>query len=179
MFLPLLHRTVVYLAGETGRQKLVYNVGERIELQIPLATGGADSAAGRGGRDFTVTTPTGQREELEVRQVGKLALVVYEKTDTPGHYIFTGLGRRLVRAVNVDVRESRLDPIDPETLAKHLGVEAQTLADVGSVGQHIREARYGKELYKPLVVLVLLAMTAELLLSRVASAAVPATGAAD
>ena len=57
MFLPLLHRTVVYLAGETGRQKLVYNVGERIELQIPLAAGGAEGAAS-GGRDFTVTTPS-------------------------------------------------------------------------------------------------------------------------
>ena len=178
MFLPLLHRTVVYLAGETGRQKLVYNVGERIELQIPLAAGGAESS-GSAGHDFTVTTPTGERQELEVRPVGKLALVAYEKTDTPGHYIFSGLGRRLVRAVNVDVRESILEPIDPETIAKHLGVEAQTLADVGSVGQHIREARYGKELYKPIVVLVLIAMTAELLLSRVASAAVPASGSAD
>lgn len=195
MFLPLLHRSVVYLAGETGRQQLDYDVGERIELMVPVGTdqqvgleweprfaqagtsdGGArtdvapeDPAAS--SRTFTVTTPAGEREALEARFVGKMALVAYEKTDEPGHYRFEGAGGTFVRAVNVDTAESDRSEIDTEDLAQQLSLEVTQLRDARSLGQHIREARHGKELYKLIVFLVLLLLVVELFLSRAASRA--------
>ncbi len=204
MFLPLLHRAVVYLAGETGRQQLVYRVGERIEAQVPIGSADrraslpsslrgaqdddtrlAQAGASDGGavppaedtppravgdeRTFTVTLPSGQREAVEARYVGKMALVAFENTHLPGHYTFEGLGHRLVRAVNIDTRESDLTPMDPEQWGRDLGVDASVLHSTASIGQHIREARHGKEIYKLLAAMVLALMVVELLLSRVSA----------
>jgi hypothetical protein len=217
MFLPLLHRSVVYLAGETGRQQLEYKVGEPIEVQVPIASpdrraslapprspvgswdadepryaqagtpdGGAvpaqpelpgDAAAvpGADARTFIVTMPSGQREAVEARYVGKMALVAFENTYDPGHYVFEGLGHRLVRAVNIETRESNLTEMDPAQWSSDLGLDASVLHNTASIGQHIREARHGKEIYKLIAALVLSLMVVELLLSRVSasSAAAP------
>jgi hypothetical protein len=222
MFLPLLHRAVVYLAGETGRQKLAYTVGERMEVQLPLApeerraersvrrtddreTDNADTwsgddprwaQAGRSDatppaattpnaastaepgeldRTFTVTTPSGRKDAVVARYVGKMAVVAYEDTREPGHYVFEGAGRRVARAVNVDTRESDPRRADLDDLAQRLGIEvAGTLEGEASIARAVREARHGKELYKLVVALVLILMTAELLLSRVGSDNEPA-----
>lgn len=216
MFLPLLHRSVVYLAGETGRQQLEYKVGERIEVQVPIAsadrraslnrgTGWAGASAvddaryaqagtsdggaiptqarapedvapvpGADSRTFIVTTPSGQHEAVEAHYVGKMALVAFENTHEPGHYVFEGLGHRLVRAVNIDTRESNLTEMDPEQWSSDLGLDASVLFDTASIGQHIREARHGKEIYKLITALVLSLMVVELLLSRVSAGSTPA-----
>lgn len=192
MFLPLVHRAVVYLAGETGRQKLDHEIGERIEVQVPIpagrqARGGADeesrlaqAGVSDGGgvpasrnaesapeQVFTVTTPAGVQEALVARFVGKMAIVTYENTREPGHYVFDGAGRRLVRAVNVDTRESNLQRVDLRDLDKALGLKDVEVVDSGAaIARHIRESRHGKELYKIIVVVVLLLLTAELFLSR-------------
>lgn len=199
MFLPLLHRSAVYLAGETGRQKLGYTVGERIEVQVPLAaaerraalerddgTGDDPRYAQAGQSDiaptpapgtaqaFTVTTPSGRTDAVVARYLGKMAVVGYDDTREPGHYVFEGGGRRVARAVNVDTRESDLRRADLEDLAQRLGIEvAGTLDSEGAIARSVREARHGKELYKLLVALVLILMTVELLLARVASQSEP------
>jgi hypothetical protein len=197
MFLPLVHRSVVYLAGETGRQKMTSRVGERIEVQVPVAaarsqasldadpeTRYAQAGTPDGGvrirsraedtapgvvdeRSFTVTTPSGEKEAVVARYVGKMAHVAYENTRQPGHYVFEGAGRRLVRAVNVDTRESDLRRLDLGDLEKRLGLrDVDTIEGEDSIARHVRESRHGKELYKLIVGLVLLLMTVELLLSR-------------
>jgi hypothetical protein len=205
MFLPLLHRAVVYLAGETGRQKLAYTVGERIEVQVPLAPAErrAEHGAGDGDawphddprwaqagasdvtppaapsdaaveRDFTVTTPSGRKEAVVARYVGKMAVVAYENTREPGHYVFEGAGRRIPRAVNVDTRESDPRRADLDELAERLGIDvANTLEGEASIARAVREARHGKELYKLVVAMVLVLMTIELFLSRAASESEP------
>ncbi len=196
MFLPLLHRTAVYLAGETGRQQLEYNVGERIEIVVPIGSEGRRVArpddderyaqagvpdtpprSGESSSTFTVTTPSGQQEAVDARIVGKMAWVTYENTTEAGHYVFEGLGARRVRAVNVDPAEADRTQIEPRDLAALLGLEVQILRDPGNLSQHIREARYGKELYKILAVLVLLLMVAELFLARASTPAGPANEA--
>jgi len=207
MFLPLLHRTMIYLAGETGRQQLDYEVGERIELLVPLdrgdgrvsletetrlaqagtsATSQHDATAPRPGSEaanpgsssgteaegpagastFTVITPSGQHEVVEARFMGKMALVAYENTQEPGHYRFQGAGGEFVRAVNVSTSESDRTELEPEDLAKQLGLEASLLRDPLHLEQHIREARHGKELYKLIAGLVLVLLVFELFLSR-------------
>ena len=113
--------------------------------------------------------PSGQREAVEARYVGKMALVAFENTNEPGHYVFEGLGHRLVRAVNVDTRESNLNEMDAEDWARDLGLDASVLHNAASIGQHIREARHGKEIYKLIAMMVLSLMVVELLLSRVSA----------
>ncbi len=133
----------------------------------------ATAATDADGRTFTVTTPSGQREAVEARYVGKMALVAFENTQEPGHYVFEGLGHRLVRAVNIDTRESNMNEMDPERWAGDLGLDASVLHSTASIGQHIREARHGKEIYKIIAAMVLALMVVELLVSRIAAA--PAT----
>ena len=191
MFLPLVHRSIVYLAGATGRQKLEYLVGERIEVTIPLDIAEQRAQSSRAGQEtrfaqagtsdtgtlrddtqrFTVTTPTGDKKALVARYVGNAALVIFEETKLPGHYVFEGLGHRFVRAVNVDTHESPQDQFEPIRLAAALQLEADELSSSASIGQQIRTARHGKELYKLIVVLVILLMILELSLSRAATRA--------
>ena len=118
---------------------------------------------------FTVTLPSGDQRALVARYVGKMALVSFEDTDQPGHYVFEALGHRVVRAVNVDTRESPQAAFEPLRLAEALQLAADELSSTAAIGQHIREARHGKELYKLIVVLVILLMILELGLSRVSS----------
>lgn len=191
MFLPLLHRGVVYLAGETGRQKLATLVGERIEVQVPIASlgrqasaaaatderwaqagvpdGGARATDSEPARDpgFSVTRPTGDREAVVARYVGRMAVITYDNTRQPGHYVFEAEGRLVTRAVNVDTRESDLARVDLDRFASalHLDVGGQ-IDDPDEVARSVREARHGKELYKLVVMLVLLLVTVELFLSR-------------
>ena len=189
MFLPLVHRSIVYLAGATGRQKLEYLVGERIEVQIPLdgaeqraqlpgdqeesrlaQAGTSDSAALPDDTPrFRVTTPSGDQRAVVARYVGNVALVGFEETQQPGHYVFEGLGHRFVRAVNVDTSESPQGVFEPTRLAAALQLDADELISTASIGQHIRTARHGKELYKLIIVLVILLMILELSLSRAAT----------
>jgi hypothetical protein len=120
---------------------------------------------------FTVTTPSGDQRAVVARYVGNVALVTYEDTMQPGHYVFEGLGHRFVRAVNVDTRESPQHAFDPMDLAAALQLEVDEMSSTASIGQHIRTARHGKELYKLLVVMVVLLMILELGLSRANSGA--------
>jgi hypothetical protein len=122
-----------------------------------------------------VTTPSGRKEAVVAREVGKMALLSYADTHEPGHYVFEGAGRKMARAVNVDTRESDLRRADLNDLAQHLGIDvANTIEDEASVAHAVREARHGKELYKLAVGLVLLLLTAELLLSRASRESEPA-----
>jgi hypothetical protein len=193
MFLPLLHRSVVYLAGETGRQRLDAKVGERLEVQFPIAAGDRQAASDAasetrlaqagtsdggarptpsstpaGEAQFTVTTPSGQKEALVARYVGRMAILTYEDTREPGHYVFEGAGRRAARAVNVD--HARIEPRAPrhgrsrEAARHRCGRAASIPRD--DVARQVREARHGKEIYKLIVGLVLMLLTLELFLSR-------------
>jgi hypothetical protein len=122
-----------------------------------------------------VTTPSGRKDAVVARYVGRMAVLAYEDTREPGHYVFEGAGRRIARAVNVDTRESDLRRADLEDWAQRLGVEiAGTLEGEASIARSVREARHGKELYKLVVALVLVLMTVELLLSRAARDSEPA-----
>ena len=116
-----------------------------------------------------MTLPSGDQKALVARYVGKMALVSFEETDQPGHYVFEALGHRVVRAVNVDTSESPQSAFEPMRLAAALQLQADELSSTAAIGQHIREARHGKELYKIIVLLVLLLMIVELSLSRVSS----------
>lgn len=193
MFLPLVHRIVVELAGETGRQRLDYEVGERIEVQVPIATAGGRASTdsdtedrlARAGtpdivaststdRAYVVTTPSGRQVAVEARYVGRRAVLAYADTDEPGHYRFSGGGREFVRAVNVSVRESDLRRMDLGEFESKLGLEGVEVVDAAAdIGRHVREARHGKELYKLIVVLVLLLLTVELFMARAARESTP------
>jgi hypothetical protein len=194
MFLPLVHRTVVELAGETGRQRLEFDVGERIEVQAPLTAVAGQASSGRDGEDrwasagvsdggaqtasdrsFIVTTPDGRQEAIEARYVGRRALLAFGDTSIPGHYRFQGGGREFVRAVNVDVRESDLHRMELADFETKLGLAGVERVEEGAdISRHVREARHGKELYKLIVVMVLALLTLELFMARAARTAPPA-----
>jgi hypothetical protein len=138
--------------------------------QAGTSDGGARPAAPStpaGEAQFTVTTPSGQKEALVARYVGRMAILTYEDTREPGHYVFEGAGRRAARAVNVDTRESNLERLDMGDLAKRLGIDvAGSIDSPDDVARQVREARHGKEIYKLIVGLVLVLLTLELFLSR-------------
>jgi hypothetical protein len=96
-----------------------------------------------------------------------MAVITYENTRQPGHYVFEVEGRRVTRAVNVDTRESDLARVDLDRFASALDLDVGgRIDDPDEVARNVREARHGKELYKLVVLLVLVLVTLELFLSR-------------
>ncbi len=158
-FVPLLHQALdaVLKEGDDGSRL----VGD------PVA-GFVDRSAIPTGTDIMGFGPDGLILEAEIRPAPRGVELRTEAAPAPGFYTIRAGDRVLVRsAVNLDTAESDLTPLtDDELLAMFPRDGVQILPASVSLGSPIREARYGREFWRELVVLVLLIMLAEGWLSR-------------
>lgn len=159
-FLPLLHQSLDAALMEGSEDRV--RVGEPVEGIVDRAlvpTGAELVCIGPGGLQLPMTSRVVQRG-LQVRS---------QPAPEPGFYTIQAGGRVLVRrAVNLDTRtESDLTPLSDEEILQAFAGERVQLIPVGaSVGTPVREARYGREFWRELVVVVLLLMVTEAWLSR-------------
>lgn len=127
IFVPLLHQWIGYVR-RTEPQKAATYVGQPILL--------SDEFAPEHG--ITITRPDGSKHELE-----NAGQSTFAGTTTAGHYLFEQNGKRVWRAVNLDMRESdpaalpvedlqaRLSRPDEETqLSGVFGISAPSERDV-------------------------------------------------
>jgi hypothetical protein len=87
----------------------------------------------------------------------------------PGFYAIRVVDRPVIRrSVNVDTRlESNLTPLTVDELRQVFPGEKVQVIEAGAVlGTPVREARYGREIWRELVLVVLLLMISEGWLSR-------------
>lgn len=158
-FIPLLHRSVHYLATAqpSGVEELLVGAPLRWDMtQIPE------------GREVTCTTPTG--EEVILRPTGQrgYSVAIYEATDDPGIYRFS-LGEETLTAfaVNVDLTESDLESLPAEEARALLGRDQVFAVSPGAnLEKAILQSRYGRELWKALLWGVLALLVVEMALGR-------------
>ncbi len=134
-------------------------------LAIPLD-------AGRRPRQVTVVGPDQQATVLSPQLREGRPWVDLAQTTAPGFYTLgsderTSPTEGIVRAVNVDTRESDLRTLDGEALASAWpGVSGAFVDPQRDLARAIREARVGMELWWPLVLMALIVLVIEGVLAR-------------
>jgi tetrahydromethanopterin S-methyltransferase subunit B len=159
-FLPLLHQSLDAVLREGGEDRAV--VGEPVQ-------GVLDRASVPAGEDLVCVGPEGIELDVVAEPEPRGLLARSAPAPRPGFYTIRAADRVVLRrAVNMDTAaESDLTPLtNEEVLAMFAGART-TLIEAGEpLGTPIREARYGREFWRELVLLVLLLMIAEAWLSR-------------
>jgi hypothetical protein len=158
-FLPLLHRSVHYLATAQPSDGQELLVG---------ATLSRDLTALPEGQTVTCETPGGERIILHPAGQRGYTLVTYEKTDHPGIYRFY-LGDQLLSAfaVNTDMSESDLKQLETDRARSLLGTERVfAVGPDAGLETAILQSRYGRELWKAALWGVFLLLAVEMVLGR-------------
>jgi hypothetical protein len=159
-FLPLVHQSVEALLERKGGGDIL--VGQQVTLVV-------DRGAVPSGAEIVCRGPGGAELPVRTETTSRGLLLKTKPASIPGAYSFLAAGRALgQRVVNVDTEnESNLSVME---IADIKGLfpdrQVQVLAAGDPVAGAVREARYGREFWKELVAIALLALMVESLLSR-------------
>jgi hypothetical protein len=167
-FVPLLHQAVAYLAGGRDAPGQA-SVGAPIERLVP-APPTPQRWIGRG--------PDGDEVELEVVQRGEDLMLRIPSPERVGIYRVADERQRetVAVAINPDTRESDLTTFAASRLETVFGDRPFSLVrGTGQFEASVRQVRYGRELWRAVLVLALLVLVAEVLLSRGKGAFTPAS----
>ena len=119
--------------------------------------------------EITALDPLGGNGQVEVMPAGELAhLRTADRTAVPGVWRFVdAAGKRVANfAVNLDPREGNLEPASAELTTQCFGPDAARLDAGLRVTRDLLQGRYGRELWRPLLVVVLILLAVESLLAR-------------
>lgn len=164
LFVPLLHRSLYYLSAGSVDAQAAYEIGRVGELQV---------RAGSGETPVQIVGPGGAEYLPEQRTVlGTTRLRAGAFLDRPGVYELRR-GDRLLRrvAVNAPAKESDLAVFEPgeaaDRLSSDLGRSVELLqgdgpAQSASLGETVRQQRYGVELWNVFLILALAFLAAEM-----------------
>ncbi|MCA9729794.1 MAG: hypothetical protein KC729_19075, partial [Candidatus Eisenbacteria bacterium] len=158
-FPPVLHRVLQYLATRARGERGPRTVGDRLELVL---------AADRVQSSVTVVDPAAGRTPVASVPADGIVRLRSEATALPGIYRFTSdEGEALGQlAVNLDGREGNLTVAPASERTRLFGRAAQQLAVGQTISRDLLEGRYGRELWRQLLVLVLILLVVESLLGR-------------
>jgi hypothetical protein len=175
LFAPLLHRSVMYLAGQQQAEDTC-TVGQRLILPVRLQPSDLDHAA-------IVRHPSGVEERVTVTARGDQRSAVIELGDTPEPGVYRAFAgpaerasgkRRLLQAAAVHPAplESDLHRAGDQDLeefwARHRIAPGRVtrLGAADDIDRVVRESRYGFELWRLFVVLAIACALGEMLLAR-------------
>ncbi len=159
LFVPLMNRCVMYLAGNANKSNQSFFVNQELISDVM----GVDNFA-----SFQIEKPDGKLTKV-LPQLGEGNYKIsFKETDLAGIYsLFEGDHLVTRWAVNPDPVESDISPIDAENLKKIIGdgnlISTQKDEALASV---VSTSRYGRELWKYLIGVVLLFLIVEMLLAR-------------
>ena len=154
-FLPLLHQGVKALGRGAGAQAL--NPGESYS---------APAAAGAG--DWRVEGPDGKIVSSELVASEGATRLKTEPLERTGLYqVYRGGRVATSFAVTLDARESDLRSADDAALVGQFPRDrAQLWRNPGDLARRVREARFGRELWKPFLAAALLFLVLESVIGR-------------
>lgn len=157
-FLPLMQQLVTYLASTVYPPRNV-EVGRPLVAFVPPALA---------GKKAVLTDPDGRSLELAVQARGMRAVVEAPDTRRPGLYVLDAPnGQKIHFVVNTDRRESDLAQLDGEALqalGKSMG--ATVVSSWNEYRQMDQQRRFGQEIWKPLLAILVVLLFAELLLQQ-------------
>ena len=163
MFVPLLHRSISYLAGEQ-HQSTDHLAGDEITIRSVLRTSGP----------WTIRNPSMIEVVATPQSRGAQQSVRFGETESVGLYtVSAGTGVIRKFAVNLHADESNTVPSEPselKALLERTGIasSAVSLIDQPQEAQRlILESRFGVELWKHLLIAALLVALAEMIVARI------------
>ncbi len=159
IFVPLLHRAVMYLANTGKVSDGQIFVGEKISASI---------ASVNDLSDLEMEKPDGTRQKV-VPSIGNGALKInFTETDLAGIYrLYQKKNLLGTWAVNCDPNESDFNFLKEEQLKKILGKAVMmNVAGAASLTEEIRAVRYGRELWKLFAAAAFFLLLIEMWLSR-------------
>jgi hypothetical protein len=152
-FLPLVHQAVKLLARGTASASL--EPGDR--YAAPAGTG-----------SWRIEDADGRDVACQLTTRGGSTRLVSAPLERAGVYrVFEGANLRRVFAVNSDAKESDLAPLDRARLERLFPAgRVRTLEGGADLARRVREARFGRELWRECLLLALALLVAETLLGR-------------
>ncbi len=167
LFVPLLQRMVRYLSRSTS-SRATYIVGDRAWRR--LADVGVEARV-------EAESPSGRRLVLQAEQAGGERLWKVPLLDEAGIWQLRR-GDDVVDAfaVNVDIAEADLTPVSAAEIRRRLGDDVHVIEAGIATTEAVNAARFGRELWRELLVLALALLLLELWVGR--SPAQPRTPAA-
>ena len=159
LFVPLINRSVFYLAGAASAENEQALVGDRLLFQ----SGKVSTATG-----LALEKPDGSRSKVRTDVASSTYSVHIDDTEQPGIYrLFDGENVIGQWAVNYDAQETETTPISVDELQTTLAMDHIITVDPGSpLEQALQETRFGTELWKWLVGIALLLLLVESILAR-------------
>ena len=158
IYLPLLQRLTTYLASTVFPPRNLA-VGRTLTAFLP---------PGDAGKRATLLPPDGVPVELSITKKGSRGVVEFTRTASPGLYVLTPPGGKPIHyVVNASRRESDLQKLSPKEIddfARAHGVRVVRSEADYQQEEHTR--RYGHELWKPLLWVLLAFCFLELLLQQ-------------
>jgi hypothetical protein len=162
IFVPLLHRSVLYLARQQARAEEALP-GAEVVIRSGVAAGGTWTIRNPEKIDL-IATPT----PLAFQQTFR-----FDATDQPGVYkVLAKEGTFQEFVVNLDPRESqtrKATGAETDALLQRLGIEKSSVRESNqaeTIERTVLESRFGVELWKYLLILALIVAVIELLVAR-------------
>jgi hypothetical protein len=162
LFVPMMHRTVLYLGHQQSRADNLFPGGE-IVIRSNAVT--SDIWTIRNPQNVEVTAAPSRQSIQRVLR--------FSATDQLGLYEVSANATVLQKfVVNLDSRESQMakaTQAEIDILLKHLGIESSTVRTVDhatDLERSVLESRFGVELWKYFLILALVVAIIELLVAR-------------
>ncbi len=162
LFVPLVYRSVSYLAQEQRKQTDV-PVGEEIVMKSRSRSGDKWTILNP-NKVQTVVTPTLRSTDVTIRFAG---------TDVPGIYSLSSGGAPIQKvAVNMEADESNTVKAEQqfvEKMLRRLGIPSQEIKRIEraqKIQQIVMESRFGIELWKHFLIAALLVALVEMFVAR-------------
>jgi len=159
VFVPLINRSVFYLAGAASAENEQVVVGGELKFA---------SEKMRVGADLLMETPAGTQIKLKAEVSGGRYFVRFKDTSEPGIYRLLNGGVVMAQwAVNYDPEESDHSIFELDELAKYIEADQMVELDADAdLAQALEQARFGREFWKALIAVTLVLLLLESVLSK-------------
>jgi hypothetical protein len=156
-FVPFLVRSIEYLGSREAAGSFGGIIGELSTWNIA-----GDVSAG-----IQLVSPENTVEDLRASQSGTGAFISFTEYGPPGIYTLkSGENTLALLPFNVDDAESSSETISPDQISEILGVDIREIQPGSDLETSVRQARFGRELWKEFLLAALILLIIESLLGR-------------
>ncbi|MFQ5707386.1 MAG: BatA domain-containing protein [bacterium] len=159
IFVPLIYRSITYLAGGTVNERNDFLIGDEIAYRANKHLS---------HNEIVMRKPDSTDVHVKPEIAQGDYLIRFHDTELPGIYSLYSGGTRLAQwAVNYDPEETMTTPFKTKVLANHLAanqvVEIQLSDDIA---ERLEQSRFGRELWKYFIALALILTVLEMAVMR-------------
>jgi hypothetical protein len=163
IFLPLITRSIFYLSNNNELSGSV-QVGDALAIKFNYGE--------PGGKELFLKDPEGSEEKIQLESSYQGYIYNFYNSNIPGIYEITD-GKNTLRTISVNINpaESDLTRISKNDLNRFLKVyqlddRYKEISAENDLSKVLEESRYGVELWKHLVLLIIILLIIEMLIAR-------------